>query len=47
MQMNCLRHPFQTLKQAHTTLVHRTITVNLLHRRVVAAASSSAVFSHT
>ena len=27
--MNCLRHPFRTLKQVHATLVHRTITANL------------------
>ncbi|WP_241431264.1 hypothetical protein [Halococcus thailandensis] len=27
--MNCLRHPFRTLKQVHATLVHRAITANL------------------
>ncbi|EMA54499.1 hypothetical protein [Halococcus salifodinae] len=37
MQVNCLRHPFRTLKQVHATLVHRTITANLEQAREHAA----------
>lgn len=37
MQINCLRHPFRTLKQVHATLVHRTITANLEQAREHAA----------